>query len=309
MFGLVTVSMIVIGVITDSRLLIEFSLLLGAIAFIMELIPQIGPILSYIPALILAIASGPLAIVLVSIFYFVIFNIEGSILVPTFEGRMINFTGASVLVLIAIGFALGGIIGAILALPLASIARDLFRLANVRSIGYAGLEVVPRGWPRGGAGEARCRGSAIAPGGCRAVVARGCAPSLSTVHHTRPGPGHWAVPMSASMRSAYRAGYAAARNSPYSPTMCRADCVERSRSSRETTSGPAWDSPLLSSPRKAARASAFIVAHRTCCSRRRSCDCASQATIAGSLVSSSTRSMTPRARPWTGTSMERPQRG
>jgi predicted PurR-regulated permease PerM len=48
--------------------------------------------------------------------------------VPTFEGRMINFTGASVLVLIAIGFALAGIIGAILALPVASIVRDLFRL-------------------------------------------------------------------------------------------------------------------------------------------------------------------------------------
>ena len=49
-------------------------------------------------------------------------------IVPTFEGRMISFTGASVLVLIAVGFAIGGIIGAILALPLASIIRDLFRL-------------------------------------------------------------------------------------------------------------------------------------------------------------------------------------
>jgi predicted PurR-regulated permease PerM len=47
--------------------------------------------------------------------------------VPDIEGQMISFTVASVLVLIAIGFALGGIIGAILALPVASIARDLFR--------------------------------------------------------------------------------------------------------------------------------------------------------------------------------------
>ena len=63
-----------------------------------------------------------------SIFYFIAFNIEGSILVPTFEGRMISFTGASVLVLIAMGFAIAGIVGAILALPVASIIRDLFRL-------------------------------------------------------------------------------------------------------------------------------------------------------------------------------------
>jgi predicted PurR-regulated permease PerM len=128
MFAIITVGMFGIGALTGSPLLMEFAILLGLVAFVMELVPQIGPILSYIPALILALASGPAAIVAVSIYYFVAFNIEGSILVPTFQGRMINFTGASVLALIAIGFALAGIIGAILALPLASIIRDLFRL-------------------------------------------------------------------------------------------------------------------------------------------------------------------------------------
>ena len=128
MFATVTIGMFIIGTVTDSPLLIQFAILLGLIAFVMELIPQIGPILSYIPALILAIPSGVDAIILVSIFYFVIFNIEGSILVPSLEGKMISFTGATVLVLIAIGFGLAGIIGAILALPVASIVRDLFRL-------------------------------------------------------------------------------------------------------------------------------------------------------------------------------------
>jgi predicted PurR-regulated permease PerM len=66
-------------------------------------------------------------VVVVSVYYFVIFNIEGSILVPNLQGKMINFSGASVLVLIAIGFAVAGIIGAIMALPVASIIRDLFR--------------------------------------------------------------------------------------------------------------------------------------------------------------------------------------
>ena len=127
LFVMVTVGMIVIGIVTDAQLLVDFAILLGVIAFIMELLPQIGPIISYVPALILALASGPAAVIVVSVFYFVVFNIEGSILVPTFEGRMISFTGASVLFLIAIGFALGGILGAILVLPLASIVRDVFR--------------------------------------------------------------------------------------------------------------------------------------------------------------------------------------
>jgi predicted PurR-regulated permease PerM len=127
MFFIVTLGMIAIGVFLDAPLLVDFALLLGLIAFVMELIPQIGPILSYIPALLLAIPAGFDAVAWVSVYYFIIFNIEGSVLVPNLEGKMISFTGASVLVLIAIGFALGGIIGAILALPLASIVRDLFR--------------------------------------------------------------------------------------------------------------------------------------------------------------------------------------
>jgi predicted PurR-regulated permease PerM len=127
MFAIVTVGMFVIGTVMDAPLLVKFALLLGLIAFVMELIPQIGPILSYIPALLLSIPAGLDVVIVVSAFYFIIFNVEGSILVPNLEGKMINFSGASVLVLIAIGFALAGIIGAILALPLASIIRDLFR--------------------------------------------------------------------------------------------------------------------------------------------------------------------------------------
>jgi len=60
MFVIIAVGMVVIGVVTDAQLLIDFAILLGLVAFVMELIPQIGPILSYIPALILALASGPM---------------------------------------------------------------------------------------------------------------------------------------------------------------------------------------------------------------------------------------------------------
>ena len=126
MFVLVTAGMLIIGTVMDAPLLIEFAFLLGLIALIMEMVPQIGPILSYIPALIVAIPSGLDVVIVVSIFYFVVFNIEGSILVPKIEGDIVEFSGAAVLVLIAIGFALGGMLGAIVALPLASIIRDLF---------------------------------------------------------------------------------------------------------------------------------------------------------------------------------------
>jgi predicted PurR-regulated permease PerM len=152
MFVIVTVGTFAIGTVMDAPLLQRFALLLGLVAFVMELIPQIGPILSYVPALLVTIPAGFEAVVVVSIFYFIIFNIEGSVLVPNLQGKMIDFTGASVLVLIAIGFALAGIIGAILALPLASIVRDLFRHFFDKAVAED-LVRVPVDAPSGNAGD------------------------------------------------------------------------------------------------------------------------------------------------------------
>jgi predicted PurR-regulated permease PerM len=123
----VTIGMIVIGLVCGGGPLVTFAVLLGLIALVMEFLPQIGPIISYVPALALAAVTSPLAVVLVSVFYFIAFNIEGSILVPTFEGKMLDFGGATVIFLITMGFLLAGIVGAILALPVAMASRDIFR--------------------------------------------------------------------------------------------------------------------------------------------------------------------------------------
>jgi predicted PurR-regulated permease PerM len=128
MLLIVTLGMVGIGTLMDAPLLVRFAILLGLIALVLELIPQIGPILSCLPALMLAFPTGVDVVIAVSLFYFVAFNVEGSILVPTFQGRANHFSGAVVLVIVTTGFALAGMIGAALALPLASLVRDLLRL-------------------------------------------------------------------------------------------------------------------------------------------------------------------------------------
>ncbi|MFO1541555.1 MAG: AI-2E family transporter [Chloroflexota bacterium] len=112
--------------VPGAHVMLTFALLLGLFAFLFEAIPQIGPIFAYIPALLLSLTAGPETVIAVGIFYFAAFNFEGSVLVPAFQGQMISFGGATVLVVITIGFALAGIIGAIVALPVAAIARDTF---------------------------------------------------------------------------------------------------------------------------------------------------------------------------------------
>jgi predicted PurR-regulated permease PerM len=122
---MVTIGVFIIGLIVGPPLS-EYVLLLGVIAAVMELLPQIGPIIALIPALLLALATSPLAVVLVGVFYLVVFIIEANVLVPKIEGSVISFSAATVIFLVAVGLALGGIVGGILALPVAAIIRDLF---------------------------------------------------------------------------------------------------------------------------------------------------------------------------------------
>ena len=61
---MVTIGVFIIGLIVGPPLN-EYVLLLGVIAAVMELLPQIGPIIALIPALLLALATSPLAVVLV----------------------------------------------------------------------------------------------------------------------------------------------------------------------------------------------------------------------------------------------------
>ena len=124
---MVTIGVFIIGLIVGPPLA-GYALLLGAIAAVMELLPQIGPIIALIPALLLALATSPLAVVLVGIFYLIVFIIEANVLVPKIEGQVISFSPATVIFLVAVGLALGGIVGGILALPVAAIIRDFFGL-------------------------------------------------------------------------------------------------------------------------------------------------------------------------------------
>ena len=124
----IAVGVLVIGAIVGGPLG-QFALLLGLVAAVLELLPSIGPVISYVPALLLAATTSPTAVILVSIYYFIVFNVESTFLVPSIEGKMIDFDRAAVLVLVAVGFGLAGIAGGILALPIAAIARDLFTYA------------------------------------------------------------------------------------------------------------------------------------------------------------------------------------
>jgi len=109
-----------------SLLGIRFALLLGIVAMILELVPNVGPVLAAIPAVILAFVQGPATLGLwVLLLYIIIQQIENHLLVPVVLGRTVGLNPVVVIIALLIGAKLAGILGIILAVPAAAILVEI----------------------------------------------------------------------------------------------------------------------------------------------------------------------------------------
>ncbi len=163
----------------------EVALILALIAAFSELIPNYGPWIASIPAVLFALTISPAAVVATALLYLVLMFVEGQVLVPKIEGGAFSFHPALVLFLVVAGVTLFGILGAVLALPVTAaawrITRYAFRRATGQPPGMAtavGLEAqgdgivkpydpetgVPRGEEPAPAIEAAAKASEALPG-------------------------------------------------------------------------------------------------------------------------------------------------
>ena len=99
---------------------IEFWPLLGLWAGITEIIPIVGPWLGGIPAVLVALTMGPDKAILVVIVIVAMQSLENWFLVPRVMRGAVGLTPLTVFVAILAGTQLMGIIGAILAIPIAA---------------------------------------------------------------------------------------------------------------------------------------------------------------------------------------------
>ena len=106
---------------------IKFSLILGVIAGIANMIPVLGPMIGGVPAIIVTAATRPGWTVLwVFLFLFVSQNMKDYILVPRIQGNAVNIHPAIILVLLVIAGHLAGFWGLLLAVPVAAVIRDIY---------------------------------------------------------------------------------------------------------------------------------------------------------------------------------------
>ncbi len=117
--------MLIIGVITYlglSLIGVQLALPLAIIAGLFEVIPIIGPILSAVPAIMIAATTGQnstLQVVSVAIFYFIVQQLEGIFVVPKVMNQAVGLNPIVIILAVTIGSKLGGPLGALLAVPIA----------------------------------------------------------------------------------------------------------------------------------------------------------------------------------------------
>ncbi len=124
--------MVVVGVITYIGLLllsVPYALPLAVLAGLLEIIPNLGPTIAAVPAVILAyIALGPVMAGVVALFYIIVQQAENNIIVPKIMRDNVDVNPLIAITTILIGLKLGGVTGALLAVPVYIVVRTVYSM-------------------------------------------------------------------------------------------------------------------------------------------------------------------------------------
>ena len=109
--------MVAVGVLTTLGLTIigvDFAILLGLVAAILEIVPIIGPILAAVPAVIVALAQDPMLALKAIVVYLIVQRIENNLLGPLILGRFLDMHPLIIIATLLIAASTLGVIGVIL---------------------------------------------------------------------------------------------------------------------------------------------------------------------------------------------------
>jgi predicted PurR-regulated permease PerM len=102
---------------------VPYALALALLLAIFDLIPMVGAQLGAIPPILAAFAISPVKALILLIYIIVYQQIETNVLNPLFYGRSVHLPPLAVFLAVLIGGVLMGILGALIAIPVAEILR------------------------------------------------------------------------------------------------------------------------------------------------------------------------------------------
>jgi predicted PurR-regulated permease PerM len=104
---------------------VEYALVLALLTGIGELVPVLGPVLAAIPALGIALLDSPTKAAIVLVFFLIVQQLESNVLLPQIMQRQAHVPPLLALFAIFAGGTIGGVHGAIAAVPLVAALRVL----------------------------------------------------------------------------------------------------------------------------------------------------------------------------------------
>lgn len=96
---------------------LEYSLLLAIFAFFMNMIPFIGPWVSLVPAVVVALIQDPILVVWVCVITLVAQQIESNLITPNIMGKSLDIHPLTVISLVLAAGNIAGFIGILVAIP------------------------------------------------------------------------------------------------------------------------------------------------------------------------------------------------
>jgi predicted PurR-regulated permease PerM len=137
---LFTVSMFIIG--------IPFALLLGIFSGLISFVPFLGPVISVIPPVLLALTGDPIDALWVIVAYLIIQAIEGNLIQPIVMSRAVSLHPAVVMFGLLIMGTLFGFVGVFLAIPLTAALNVLLHELWIERMDTLGTDPNPPKGPK-----------------------------------------------------------------------------------------------------------------------------------------------------------------
>ena len=117
---------LVVGVMTGAGLWllgVDYPLALGILAGLMDIIPYFGPLLSGIPIMLFALLQPDVNLLLVLILLVFVQQFENIVVSPRVIGDCVGLHPLWIILLVFVGGSFGGILGMVLVIPIASVAK------------------------------------------------------------------------------------------------------------------------------------------------------------------------------------------
>jgi predicted PurR-regulated permease PerM len=111
----------VVGIFPDGQ---RFALFFGAFYGLMEFIPYIGPIIGPLPAILVALFNDPISAVWVTLLFIALQQFEGHFVAPQVFRISLRINPILIILSLLLGYEIYGIVGALIALPIASVIRE-----------------------------------------------------------------------------------------------------------------------------------------------------------------------------------------